>query len=123
MRLRHCILVQMAEISETPLRQPIAKSLIRNAQYATLAALRGRNRWRFALRRTSVEASLASTLLALVRALDPDSPDGLDARHFRLAIEALPARLTAPDTLSWEAVRDIAMGEWSDAHPLMGVLS
>jgi O-antigen/teichoic acid export membrane protein len=122
-RLRQCILGQMAEISEAPLRLPIAKSLIRNAQYAALAVVRGRNRWRFALRRTSVEASLASTLLALLRALDPHSPDGLDAGHFRLAIEALPARLAALDTLSWEVVRDIAMGEWPDAHPLMGVLS
>ena len=127
-RVRHCIVRQMAEISAAPLSLPIAKSLVRNAQYAALAMLRGRNRWRVALRRTPVEAALASTLLALLGALDPGSPDGLDSGHFRLALEALPARLAPPDTLGWEAlswevVRDIAVGEWSDAHPLMGVLS
>ncbi len=118
----------MAEISAAPLSLPIAKSLVRNAQYAALAMLRGRNRWRVALRRTPGEAALASTLLALLEALDPGSPDGLDSGYFRLALEMLPARLAAlgivrGEALSWEVVRDIAMGEWSDAHPLMGLLS
>ena len=59
LRLRECVLGQLAEISERPLGLPTAKSLVRNAQYAMLARLRGRKRWRAALRRTSVETALA----------------------------------------------------------------
>ena len=88
-RLRRCIVRQMAEISAAPLSLPIAKSLVRNAQYAALAMLRGRNRWRVALRRTPVQAALASTLLALLEALDPGSPDSLDSGYFRLALGTL----------------------------------
>ena len=123
LRLRECILSQLAEISEKPLSLPTAKSLIRNVQYAMLARLRGRKRWRAALRPTSVEAALAATQLALLRALNPDSMEGFDAALFRLADESFPVLLSARDRLSWEGVRDLALAEWLDAHPLVGVLA
>ena len=123
LHLRQCILGQLAEISETPLRLSVARSLVRNAQYAALAWLRGRNRWRFALRRAPVEAALATTQIELLRALDPGSGDGLDGAHFRRAGEAFPLPLDATGCLRWEEVRDFALAEWLDAHPLVGVLA
>ena len=122
LHMRDCILQQLAEISDVPLGMPIGKSLIRNAQYAALARLRGRSRWRVALRRTAVETALAATQVALLRALDPASSDGLDATQLRLAIEALPPGLADTD-MGWEHVRDVALAEWLDAHPLVGVLA
>lgn len=121
--LRRCILGQLAEIGGTPLNLPVAKSLVRNAQYAALARLRGRNRWRVAFRRAPVEAALAAAQLALLRALDPGSTDGVDAACLRLAVEALPARLRAGNGHSWEDVRDLTLAEWPDAHPLVGLMA
>jgi len=122
LRMRDCLLRQLAEVSDVPLGMPAAKSLIRNAQYAALARLRGRSRWRVALRRTAVETALAAAHIALLRALDPGSSDGLDAAQLRLAVEALPPGLGGQD-MDWEDVRDVALAEWLDAHPLVGVLA
>ena len=70
-----------------------------------------------------MEAALAATQLALLRALDPGSTDGLDAGQFRLAVEAFPVPAGDAELLSWEDVRDLALAEWCDAHPLVGVLA
>ncbi len=121
--LRKCILRELAVISDAPFSLSVPKSLIRNAQYAALAWLRGRKRWRVALGRRPVEAALADTQLALLRALDPGAPDGLDTEHFRLANEALPVPLSTDDRHSWEDLRDLALAEWLDAHPLVGFLA
>lgn len=123
MRLRQCILGQLAEIDVAPLHLSTAKSLVRNAQYAALARLRGRKRWRVALRLAPVEGALATTQLMLLRALDPGSRDGFDAIQLRLAREAFPVPIRAADRLRWEDIRDLALAEWLDAHPLVGVLA
>jgi len=122
-RLRQCLLAQLAEIDTAPLRLPAAKVLVRNAQYAALARLRGRNRWRVALRRASVEGALATTQVALLRALNPGAADGLDARQFRLALQTLPVPAGGAELRSWEGVRDLTLAEWCDAHPLVGLLA
>jgi O-antigen/teichoic acid export membrane protein len=122
-RLRQCVLAQLAEIGGTPFRLPAAKSLVRNAQYAGLARLRGRSRWRVALSWGSVEAALAATQLELLRALDPGSAGGLNTAHLRLAGEALPAPLGTAGWNTWEELRDLALAEWLDAHPLVGLLA
>ena len=49
--LRQCILGQLAEINNTPFRMSTVRCLVRNLQYAVLAQLRGRNRWRAVFRR------------------------------------------------------------------------
>ena len=121
--LRQCVLTQLAEIGDAPLSLPLAKSLVRNVQYAALAQLRGRKRWRIALRRSPVEAALAATQLALLRALDPYAAEGLDTALFRLAGEVCPVPLRPGSQQSWEDVRDLALTEWPDAHPLVGVLT
>jgi O-antigen/teichoic acid export membrane protein len=121
--LRRCILTQLGEITDTPLRMPAVKRLIRNLQYAALARLRGRSRWRAVFRRTPVEAALAKTQLALLRALDRGAADGVDSVQLRLAAMALPAFLAAETTHSWEDLRDLALAEWRDAHPLVGVMA
>lgn len=121
--LRECILLQFAELGDTPLRMPAAKGLIRNIQYAVLARLRGRNRWRAACRLVPAEVALAGTQLALLRALDPDAVDGVDAAQLLLAARALPPSLLAGSTYSWEYLRDLALAEWCDAHPLVGVMA
>ena len=123
LRLRECILEQLAEIGVAPLSLPIGKSLVRNAQYAALARLRGRSRWRVALSRRPVEAALAATQLALLRALDPRSVDGLDATYLRVAAEVFPVPLGTSGRRSWEEMRDVALAEWLDAHPLVGLLA
>jgi O-antigen/teichoic acid export membrane protein len=122
-RLRQCLLGQLADLDAAPLRLPAAKALVRNAQYAALARLRGRNRWRVALRRASVEGALAATQVALLRALDPGAAGGLDTGQFRLAVQALPVPAGEADLRSWEGVRDLALAEWCDAHPLVGLLA
>jgi O-antigen/teichoic acid export membrane protein len=119
-RLRQCILAQLAEIGSPPFRLPVIRSLVRNAQYAGLARLRGRSRWRAALSRGSVEAALAATQLELLRALDPGSAGGLDTAHLRLACEAMPPALGAAGGHTWEGLRDLVLAEWLDAHPLVG---
>jgi hypothetical protein len=70
-----------------------------------------------------VEAALAATQLELLRALDPGSADGVDAAHFRLAGQACPVPPGAAGWPSWERLRDVALAEWLDAHPLAGVLA
>lgn len=121
--LRECILAQVGELGGAPLRMPTAKGLVRNVQYAALARLRGRNRWRAACRVTPAEAALGETQLALLRALDPDAANGADAAQLRLAARALPPSLLAGHTHSWENLRDLAMAEWRDAHPLVGIMA
>jgi O-antigen/teichoic acid export membrane protein len=123
LHLRACIFAQLADIGNAPFRLPVAKSVVRNAQYAALARLRGRSRWRVALRWHPVEAALAATQLELLRALDPGSADGVDAAHFRLAGQACPVPPGAAGWPSWERLRDVALAEWLDAHPLAGVLA
>jgi hypothetical protein len=120
LRLRQCLL---AEIDAAPFRLPAAKALVRNAQYAALARLRGRNRWRVALRRTSVEGALAATQVALLRALAPGAADGLDRGEFRLAVQTLPVPAGEAILRSWEGVRDLVLAEWCDAHPLVGLFA
>lgn len=123
LRLRRCILGQLAEVTDAPLSMHRGRSLVRNSQYAVLAMLRGRNRWRVALRLTAVEAALAAAQIGLLRALAPDAAGGFDATQFRLAVETLPPPLGAAGVRSWEDARDLALTEWSDAHPLVGVLA
>jgi O-antigen/teichoic acid export membrane protein len=122
-RLRECLLAELAEISDTPLASPMVKSVVRNAQYAVLAWLRGRSRWRAALRRMPVEAALAAAQLALLRALDPGSPAVVDAVQLQQAIGVLPKPLAAASLHRWEDVRDLVLAEWPDAHPLVGLLA
>jgi O-antigen/teichoic acid export membrane protein len=121
--LRRCILIELGGLSDKPFRMSVVKSLVRNVQYAALARLRGRNRWRAAFRWAPVEAALAETQLALLRALDPDAVDGVDAAQLRLAAGALPASLAAESMHSWEDLRDLVLAEWRDAHPLVGVMA
>ena len=122
-RMRQCLLGQLAEIDAVPFRLSAVKALVRNAQYAALASLRGRNRWRVALRRAPVEGTLAATQVALLRALDPGAADGLNAGQFRLALRTLPVPAGEAELRSWEGVRDWALAEWCDAHPLVGLLA
>jgi O-antigen/teichoic acid export membrane protein len=121
--LRQCILTQLGEITDRPFRMPAGRCLVRNLQYAALAQLRGRNRWRAVFRRAPVEAALARTQLALLRALDPEAADGVDAVQLRLAATALPRFLAAGKPHTWEDLRDLALAEWRDAHPLVGVMT
>jgi hypothetical protein len=121
--LRQCILAQLGEITDTPFRMSAGRCLVRNLQYAVLAQLRGRNRWRAAFRRAPVEAALAEAQLALLRALDPQAADGVDAVQLRLAAAALPSFLAGRKTHTWEDLRDLALAEWRDAHPLVGVMA
>ena len=121
--LRQCILTQLGEITDTPFRMPAGRCLVRNLQYAALAQLRGRNRWRAVFRRAPVEAALAETQLALLRALDLEAADGVDAVQLRLAATALPRFLAAGKPHTWEGLRDLALAEWRDAHPLVGVMA
>lgn len=119
-RIRSCVLEQLADLGGPPCRLPVARSLVRNAQYAAVARLRGRSRWRVALSWRSVETALAATQLELLRALDPGSAGGLDLAHLGLAGAALPARLGPAGWRSWEGLRDLVLAEWLDAHPLAG---
>lgn len=121
--LRQCVLAQLGEITDTPFRMSAGRCLVRNLQYAALAQLRGRNRWRAVLRRAPVERALAETQLALLRALDPEAVDGVDAVQLRLAATALPRFLTVGKPHTWEDLRDLALAEWRDAHPLVGVMA
>ena len=121
--LRQCILGQLGEITNTPFRMPAGRCLVRNLQYAVLAQLRGRNRWRAVFRRAPVEVALAETQLALLRALDLEAADGVDAVQLRLAATALPSFLLMRQTRTWEDLRDLALAEWRDAHPLVGVMA
>jgi len=121
--LRECILGQLADVSAAPFRHPIIRGIVRNAQYAALARLRGRRRWRAALSLTPVEASLAGAQLALLRALDPHSADGLDGRQLRQAVEVRQRLGGTLLTQSWEELRDFILAEWLDAHPLVGLLA
>ncbi len=119
-RLRRCVLAQLADLGYPPFRLPVARSLVRNAQYAGLARLRGRSRWRVALRWGAVETALAATQLELLCALDPGSAGGVDTAHLRLACAAMPAPLRPAGWHTWEGLRDLALAEWLDAHPLAG---
>jgi predicted nucleotidyltransferase len=121
--LRQCLLGEFAQIDGAPLSLPVAKALVRNAQYAALARLHGRKRWRAALRAASVEGALAATQLALLRALGPGTVDGLDTCQFYVAVKALPVPTADARLLTWEGVRDLALTEWGDAHPLVGLLA
>jgi hypothetical protein len=70
-----------------------------------------------------VEGALAATQLALLRALDPGSVDGLNTGQFCLAVKTLPVPAEDADLRTWEGVRALALAEWGDAHPLVGLLA
>ena len=103
------------EVERRPLEQAAWRVPARNAQYAGIAALRGRRRWRVAVARRSVEASLASALVALLGALG----HGVDAVPGEARRWADVAGATSP---SWSQARDAVVREWRDAHPLAGAL-
>ena len=67
--------------------------------------------------------ALAATQVALLRALDPAATNGLDTRQFHLAVQTLPVPAGEAELRSWEGVRDLALAEWCDAHPLVGLLA
>lgn len=123
LRMRQCVVRQLADLSNTPFTLTMTKSLIRNLQYAVIASLRGRNRWRMAFRRTPVEAILAATQLELLRALDPFAAGGYNAACLNRAVKKLQILSGASLMISWEVARDIALTEWSDAHPLVGLMA
>jgi O-antigen/teichoic acid export membrane protein len=123
MCLRRCILQQLAPVGDRPFHVPAAKSLVRNAQYAALARLRGRKRWRVALRRELVESALARTQLALLCALDPGAAGGVDVYQLGQAERACPLPPRPAERRSWEDLRALVLAEWLDAHPLVGLLA
>ena len=120
--VRDCVLAELDSIGAAPLAVSRGKALVRNAQYASIAQLRGRRRWRFAARTRSVEADLARAQVLLLRALSPRTPGGVDVELLGRALAALPGGL-GRGLVSWESARDVAVLEWADAHPLVGVLA
>ena len=123
LRLRDCVLEELAEVSDEPFSLPMVRRTVRNAQYAVLAHLRGRRRWRIAFGRTPVERRLAATQLELLRSLDPSSAEGVNAARLRRAHELCPTWSGGRNWLTWEALRDQVLTEWLDAHPLVGLLA
>lgn len=104
-------------LREAPLRQSRPRSLVRNAQYAGLSAVRGRTRlWALGARRP-VEAGLAA---AAVRLLEAVGPGGVDRRATEEAAAALPPRLRPSGQADWSALRSVCSSEWASAHPLTG---
>ena len=121
--LRNCVLAELAKISDAPFSLSMARSLVRNAQYVLVARLRGRSRWRSIFTRTAVEATLAASLVALLQALNPQSANGLDIPWLHRAVDTLPLTPDIGGLPHWEDARDLALTEWSDAHPLVGLMS
>ena len=117
-----CVLDELGDARDQPLSMSATKVLVRNVQYATIARLRGRSRWRSVLRGSSIESALARTMVLLLRALSPQSPGGVDQRLFDEARGALPASRDGRVT-TWGAARDLVVREWADAHPLVGLLA
>lgn len=113
----------LRELAPRPLELSGLRRLGRNLQYASLAALRRRPRWRAAFAAGSAEEELAAALVALLEALSPDgSPpagaDGLDGVR-----AAWPTTVPVPaDRQSWAAWREAASLEWRDAHPLVALV-
>jgi predicted nucleotidyltransferase len=101
----------LAELARVP--AAARGSLRRNAQYAALSALRGRERVRAAAG-APVERRLAEAAVHLARARDGDE------RELAAALAALPAPLR-PRERSWQRVRDVVVSEWASAHPLLGL--
>ena len=122
-RLRECVLGELAEVSHEPFSLPVFRGAARNMQYAVLARLRGRKRWRIAFGRTPVEKRLAATQVELLRSLDPESANGVNASRLRRAHQLCPTWSGGCKWLSWEELRDQVMTEWLDAHPLVGLLA
>lgn len=85
-----------------PLTVPRWKAPVRNAQYALIASLRGRSRWRAMLCVDAAEMSLAQSLIWLLETT---------------------TSTRAVSTAAWQDLRDIVATEWRDAHPLAGVLA
>lgn len=120
--VRACVLDEIATAGGRALDVSRRAAVVRNVQYALIARLRGRVRWRCALRLHSTEADLADVQVLLLRALSPVSPGGVDDAALALALAAFPAgRRDAMD--GWEGARDAALLEWGDAHPLVGLFA
>jgi predicted nucleotidyltransferase len=99
----------LCEARRRPLRVRWWKMPVRNVQYALLAALRGRSRWRTALSLEAVEVRLARTLVRLLASV-PTIPQGDGATG-------------AEERWSdWLEARAWVSTEWRDAHPLTGLL-
>ena len=120
LRLRQCILGQLAEISETApspagSQEPGPQRAIRRAGAAARAEPLARR-----TRRTSVEAALATTQLALLRALNPDPRMVWTARTFRRAGESFPLPARRHGRLRWEERTRPCPGRMARRPPARG---
>lgn len=97
-------MILLAETRRRPLTMTWWRIPARNAQFAVIAAMRGRPRWRAAVSPRSAEVDLAHALVELLRAIDVAAP-------FCALSEA------------WYGRRDAVVTSWHDAHPLAGLLT
>ncbi|MGH9020677.1 MAG: hypothetical protein ACRDV0_06615 [Acidimicrobiales bacterium] len=118
--VRECALGELGDATAPPLSMSRGAALVRNAQYAVVARLRGRPRWGSLLTTRSAEMDLARVQVDLLGALSPGAARGLDDARWTATVSRLP-RVLAGHASTWEALRDATLVEWGDAHPLVGL--
>jgi predicted nucleotidyltransferase len=91
-------------------------TLVANARYTVLAALRGRLRPAAVLSTTPIDERLARVVVELLRAVQQSGR--LDAVDVRRARMLLPATVSRGPDATWASTRDVLFREWPDAHPL-----
>jgi hypothetical protein len=104
-----------------PMARVWHRALAQDLQFVLISALRHRNRIVVAGRTRGIEGALARASILLLVSLDPKESSGFDQRTFDKAVQALPEQLR-PSPCAWHSVRSVVVGEWANAHPLVGMM-
>ena len=94
------------------------RTLLVNSQYCALAALAGKPKWRVGLTTQPIDRRLAASAQELLRAITPGG--AIDKAKVNEAAQLLPAALRT-DASDWATLRNTVVGEWPQAHPLVGL--
>jgi hypothetical protein len=96
----------------------VSRAVVRNAQYASLARLRGNNRVAAVVRTTPFEYELGDAAVRLLQAIGDDGT--VSAAALEDVSRQLPGWLHAPRD-DWRALRHALHEEWASAHALAGL--
>lgn len=109
----------LADLPSGPIGRGVGRTLMVNAQYGALKALRRAPNWRSMLSLRPMDERISEVAVRLLRAIEHDGTIVLG--DLEAAEGVLPRPLRGEHELSWGTLRDLVVGEWSHAHPLVGL--
>jgi predicted nucleotidyltransferase len=109
----------LADLPPGPTSRGVGRTLVVNAQYGALKAVRRAPNRRSMLSMRPIDERISEVAVRLVRAIRPEGTVALG--DLEAAERVLPRPLRGEHELSWGGLRDLVVGEWGHAHPLVGL--